>query len=476
MAHANRVVRRNQGILSQLLVVAERSKQRRVALFHLDVVLGNAGGLLRLGGRGIGAGPAPLMRKELVDGVAIVGIDTKQVIDEVLGRVADVVPPGAQKRIVGTCHLVGKHVNRLVVEWRETAEQRVQHAAQRPHVHTLRVGLVPHDLRGRVADRAAGRLGVAFPDNLAQPKVGDLDAADPTAADTGGKHALVHLVLVVRVAGRWRGRRLDRERLKEQILGFDVAVDHAALLVHVPDALCHLQDHMPSELLTQVRELDNLLEKLATVEQLQHQVVVLVRLTKRDQAHDAWVVHAAHDLHLLQHIGTVRHRIAPPELGVQALRAVLGRLELAHDLDSHLLTGLKIARAVHVREGAVTEALQHVEPVRKTFKELLVLGVVGTCALLETCRCTHMLSALRSVWHLCVAARERRRRGRVCDHSWSRLGHHRGDHVGWVRRRSRRCGSLALLHKVLQALKHGLSRLCLWSLDATLSNDNRLFI
>lgn len=161
--------------------------------------------------------------------------------------------------------LLGEHADALVVEGREAAQERVQHAPERPHVHALAVPLVLHDLGRGVAHGAARGHRLLVPDNLAEPKVGDLDAPDAAATDAGDELALVLLLFIQLAHRRVRGRH-QWDVLEQQVLRLDVAMHDPALLMQVPDALRHLQDDVPRQVLAEVRQLHDLVEQLAALE------------------------------------------------------------------------------------------------------------------------------------------------------------------------------------------------------------------
>ena len=70
---------------------------------------------------------------------------------------------------------LGEYVDALVIERRETAEQGVKNAAERPHVHPLGVSLVLDDLGRSVADGAAWRHGLLVPNDLGETEIGNLE-------------------------------------------------------------------------------------------------------------------------------------------------------------------------------------------------------------------------------------------------------------------------------------------------------------
>lgn len=97
---------------------------------------------------------------------------------------ANVVPPRRQERVVTPGDLLRQNVDALVVERREPTQQRVEHATESPHVDALAVPLVLDDLGRRVADRTARGHRLLVPDDLGETEIGNLDASDPSAADT----------------------------------------------------------------------------------------------------------------------------------------------------------------------------------------------------------------------------------------------------------------------------------------------------
>lgn len=92
----------------------------------------------------------------------------------------------------------------------------------------------------------------------------------------------------------------------------------ALLLVEITDAVSNLHDHVARELFGKVGELDDLVEELAALHEpegvseaecrndvLEGEEIVLAGLGKVEQAHDAGVGEATHDLDLLENVGAL---------------------------------------------------------------------------------------------------------------------------------------------------------------------------
>lgn len=56
------------------------------------------------------------MGQEFINVVSLARIDAKQVGDQILGRVRNVVPPGTQESVVASCNLFGQDADTFVVE------------------------------------------------------------------------------------------------------------------------------------------------------------------------------------------------------------------------------------------------------------------------------------------------------------------------------------------------------------------------
>ena len=76
----------------------------------------------------------PGVGQELGDCESLLGIHGQQMANEILGRLGDLVPPGRQESELALGNLLSKHLNALIVEWRETAKESVQHTTQSPHI------------------------------------------------------------------------------------------------------------------------------------------------------------------------------------------------------------------------------------------------------------------------------------------------------------------------------------------------------
>jgi hypothetical protein len=266
---------------------------------------------------------APGMVEELVDGVSLGRVDTQQVSDQVLGRCADVIPPGAQEGIVSPSDFLRQDIDTFVVKRRESAEERVKDTPECPHVDALAIAFVLDNLWGSVADRSARCHCVLVPDNLAESKVGNLDAPDASATETVDEFALVLLFLVVGAVDGVLGWN-DGYPLEQEVLWFNVSVDNSTLLVQIADAMGDLEDDVTSQGLTKVCELDNLMEKLSSLHELQHEEIVLVRLGERDKLDNRWMIDSSHDLNLFENIRTLgRARLLLLELGIEVLVSLL---------------------------------------------------------------------------------------------------------------------------------------------------------
>jgi len=184
----------------------------------------------------------PGVVEELVDIVALVGIDGQEVRNKILSRLGNVVPPRRQEGVLTLGDLLGQDLNALVVEWRETAEKGVENATKSPHVDTLRVTLILDNLGSSVADSSARSHGLTVPDDLGETKIGNLDQTNTTGTNALDEFTLVGLVLVVGTSGLGVSGRDERCRVEEQVLGLDVTVDDTGLFVHVLESLCDLDD------------------------------------------------------------------------------------------------------------------------------------------------------------------------------------------------------------------------------------------
>lgn len=111
---------------------------------------------------------------------------------------ANIVPPWAEERVVSASDLFSQDVDALVIKRRESAKQSIKDATKSPHVDTLAVPFVLHDLWCCIADRAARSHRLLIPNNLAQTKVSNLDPANTTSTNTRDELSLIFLVLVIR--------------------------------------------------------------------------------------------------------------------------------------------------------------------------------------------------------------------------------------------------------------------------------------
>lgn len=203
-------------------LVGGEGVQRRLLRLAGDERRGQRGGV---GGgfRGLVGAADPGVRKELLDGVSLLGVDSQQVGDEVLGGFGDVVPPGGEERVLAPGDLLGQDLDALVVKGREAAEEGVEDAAHGPHVDTLRVALILDDLGGGVTDGTAGGHGLAIPDDLGEAEVGNLDDPDTASAFPGNEFPFVHLVFIAGLAGFGMFGRDEGRGVEEEVFGFDIS-------------------------------------------------------------------------------------------------------------------------------------------------------------------------------------------------------------------------------------------------------------
>ena len=162
------------------------------------------------------------MIKELLDIVALFGVDSEQVRNKILSRLGDVIPPWRKECVLATGNLFGEHLNALVVERRESTEGSVENTAKGPHDDTLGVALVLDDLGSSVTDSTARRHSRVIPDDLGQTKVGNLDNTYSTRSNTLDELALIFLVLIT---GRLRLGVLggdERGGVEQQVFGLDI--------------------------------------------------------------------------------------------------------------------------------------------------------------------------------------------------------------------------------------------------------------
>jgi hypothetical protein len=110
----------------------------------------------------------------------------------------NIIPPWAEESVVSASDLFGQDVDALVIKRRESAKQSIKDATKSPHIDTLAVPFVLHDFWCCIADCAARGHRLLIPNNLTQTKVGNLDPANASSADTRDELSLIFLVLVIR--------------------------------------------------------------------------------------------------------------------------------------------------------------------------------------------------------------------------------------------------------------------------------------
>jgi hypothetical protein len=67
----------------------------------------------------------------------------------------------------------------------------------------------------------------------------------------------------------------------------------------------NLGDHVSAEILAEIRQADDLMEKLASRTELENDVVVLSGLGEIDQFSDVGVIKVAHNLNFLEDVGSL---------------------------------------------------------------------------------------------------------------------------------------------------------------------------
>ena len=164
------------------------------------------------------------MFKELLNGVSLLGVDGQQVGDQILGPLGDIVPPRREEGVLAARDLLGKNLNTFVVEWGKATQQCVENAAHGPHVHTLRVPLVLHNLRCSVTNGSAWRHCLTVPNHLGKTEVGQLDLANSTGPNPSGEFTLIFLIFIAWLLGLGIFGGCKRNRVEEQVLRFDITV------------------------------------------------------------------------------------------------------------------------------------------------------------------------------------------------------------------------------------------------------------
>jgi hypothetical protein len=170
--------------------------------------------------------------QEFVDGVALSWINTQQMRYQILGGMADVVPPGTQISIITPGNLFCEDVYAFVVKRRETTEESVENTAECPHVNTFAVTLVFDNFGSGISDSSTGSHGLFVPNDLTEAKVGDLYASYASASNTWNKIAFVFLFLIIRTTDRVLGRD-DFYAFKEKVFWFDVSMNDTAFFVEI---------------------------------------------------------------------------------------------------------------------------------------------------------------------------------------------------------------------------------------------------
>src|SRR6266545_429153 len=173
---------------------------------------------------------------------------------------ANIIPPRTQKCILPLRHFVRQYLNTLIIKRRKSTQDRIKHTTQRPHIHTLTIPLILHNLRCRIPHCTTGCHSLFIPHNLRKSKVRNLDAADPTTTGTRYEFPLVFFVFVVGPSDDDSGRD-DLYAVKEEVFGFDVAMDDTAFFMEVAYTLGYLEDYMAREVFAEVCQFDNLVEE-----------------------------------------------------------------------------------------------------------------------------------------------------------------------------------------------------------------------
>lgn len=83
-------------------------------------------------------------------------------------------------------------------------------------------------------------------------------------------------------------------------------MDNTGLFMQIFQCFGNLDDDVPRKILTEVCEANNLMEQFATRAQLEDDVIVLSGLGEVDEFYDVGVIQLAHDLHLLEDVGSLR--------------------------------------------------------------------------------------------------------------------------------------------------------------------------
>lgn len=102
-----------------------------------------------------------------------------------LTRSRNVVPPWREEGVVTLRYLLGENVNRFVVERRETTEEGVENATQRPHVDRFRVSFILDNFGSSVTDGTARSHRLLVPDDLGETEIGNLDSTNSSSSDSG---------------------------------------------------------------------------------------------------------------------------------------------------------------------------------------------------------------------------------------------------------------------------------------------------
>eukprot|EP00760_Papus_ankaliazontas_P023561 PhM_4_TR2067/c4_g1_i1/m.99921 len=259
----------------------------------VDLVAGH-GDLGRLGaleGGGVEVRLRPGVRDDLLERVALLGVDDEHLADQVPHGLREVLGHA----VVATLDLVEEMVHVGVVEGQVTRKHDKENHTAAPHIsHEAIVALLLEDLGGDVVGCAA--------DGLEQRAV-----ALGTAALEVGESEITDLEVVIAV--------------KQEVLGLEVAVGDA-LLVAVVRAEHELLEELPRRGLVEPLRGDNAVEELAAGDELKHKVDVVGRLQHLPELDDVLVLQHLHDgdlaLQLLLHV-------------------LLGELGLVHDLDGPLV-------------------------------------------------------------------------------------------------------------------------------------------
>ena len=175
---------------------------------------------------------------------------------------------------------------------------------------------------------------MVVPDNLGKTEISDLDTANTTSTLARDEFTLVDLVLIagllgLRVLRGHHGNGLEQNVLRLDVTGRDVSyiskavqgrmtsggasppltsssinvpMNNTLLLVEIFQSLGHLNNYVSGQLLAEVCQTHNLVEKLATRRKFENNVVVLSGFGEFDELDNVGVVKLTHNLDLLEDI------------------------------------------------------------------------------------------------------------------------------------------------------------------------------